>query len=183
MKYKTKIINLVAGPGVGKSVLTSLIFANLKILGESSEIVSEVAKSLVWKNMLEDLNNQYYVSKEQFKLLNGLNGKVEYVITDGSLIHGLIYNKINPNNICNLEKTEKAILDWFNSFNNIVYYIKRPNNMKYEEEGRIQNEEEAKYVDLLLKKVMDTNKIKYKVFNLEKNTSDLIIKDILTQNI
>jgi hypothetical protein len=111
---KTKIINFISGPSGGKSLFTSALFIELKLRGYSAEIVPEFAKKLVWEEEFELLNNQYYVSNQQYKLLKAVNGKIPFIITDGSLLHGIVYNKINTENTSNIEKTEKAILNWFN---------------------------------------------------------------------
>jgi len=94
---KTYIINIVAGPGVGKSTIAAIIYALLK-------------------------KEKYHTQK---KLLKLYQNKVKFIVTDGSLFHGIIYNKINPDNTSNIKKTEKAILKWWNEFNNIVIYLKR----------------------------------------------------------
>jgi hypothetical protein len=44
--------------------------------------VPEFAKQLVWKKEFDILNNQYYVSTQQYILLKSMDGIVEYVITD-----------------------------------------------------------------------------------------------------
>ena len=82
----SKIINFIAGPSVGKSVMTSLIFSKMKIKGYNCEIVPEYAKQLVWTEEYELLNNQYHVSYYQNKLLNALKDKTDFIITDGCLL-------------------------------------------------------------------------------------------------
>jgi hypothetical protein len=148
---KTKIINFVSGPSSGKSLFTSLVYSELRIKGFVAEVVPELAKWLVWTKQFELLNNQYYVSHEQYKTFKALNKEVEFIVTDGSLLHGLVYNRTNPDNTSNTEKTEKAIVNWFNEFENIVVFLKRNPSVPYEQVGRIQNEEEAIIVDSILK--------------------------------
>lgn len=174
----TYIVNLIAGPGVGKSVMTSLVFAKLKIQGFNVEIVPEYAKQLVWTEEFELLNNQYHVSYYQNKLLKALDEKTDLVVTDGCLLHGLVYNMINSNNTSDKDKTKMAILDWFNNMNNINIYLERNPNISYQTEGRIQNEDEAVHVDNLLKFQLFDNKIKYKSFISSEDSIDEIIKYI-----
>lgn len=158
---KTKIINFISGPSGGKSLCTYATVIEMKVNGYSAEIVPEFAKNLVWDEDFESLNNQYYVSREQYKLLKAVNGKIPFVITDGSLLHGLVYNKINPDNTSNIEKTEKAILNWYNQFDNIVIFLDRNPEHKYEFAGRLQNEEEAKKIDSLLESELKINNISF----------------------
>lgn len=174
----TYTINFIAGPGVGKSVMTSLIFAKMKMKGYNAEIVPEYAKQLVWTEEYELLNNQYHISYYQNKLLKALDGKTDFIVTDGCLLHGLVYNMINPHNTSDKDKTKKAILDWFNSSNNINIYLERNDNIEYEQEGRLQNLEEAIHVDNLLKFQLFDNKIDYKKFKSSEDKVHKIIKYI-----
>lgn len=162
---KTKVINFIAGPGAGKTTLACTLFVQLKLKNFVCEYVPEFAKSLVWEENYNLLNDQYYVSKKQFELLNNLNGKVDYIITDASLFQGLFYNINNPENVSNIEKTEKMILNSINKFDNINIFINRHPNNVYEVEGRIQSEKEAKDIDKKLKVMLmeyDMDYIDYK---------------------
>lgn len=169
------VINFIAGPGVGKSVMTSLLFAKLKMMGYNAEIIPEYAKQLVWTEEFELLNNQYHVSYYQNKLISSLIDKTDLIITDGCLLHGLVYNMINPNNTSDKDKTKNAILTWFNNFKNINILLERNPDIAYQNEGRIQNLEEANHVDNLLKFQLFDNKINYKPFRSSEQT----IPDIL----
>jgi len=176
--YNTKIVNLISGPGSGKSAFTGLILGYLKMNGYSAEIVYEYAKQLVWLKKFDELNNQYHISSTQYNLFKSINGSVEYVITDGSLLHGLIYNRTNENNVCDVLKTEKAILNWYKEFNNVNIFLERNENIEYEQNGRIQNLVEAKYLDNLLKSYLNEFEIpfytiKTEDFDVRKNNFDI----------
>jgi hypothetical protein len=43
----------------------------------------------------ETLNNQHYISTQQFKLFKSMIWTVDYIITDGALFHWLFYNNLN----------------------------------------------------------------------------------------
>jgi hypothetical protein len=171
----TTVVNFIAGPGVGKSVMTSLAFAKLKMMGLNAEIIPEYAKQLVWTEEFELLNNQYHVSYYQNKLISSLIGKTDIIVTDGCLLHGLVYNMINPDNTSDKDKTKQAILNWFNGFKNINILLERNPDLVYQQEGRIQNLEEANHVDNLLKFQLFDNKILYKPFRSgEENIPDIL---------
>ena len=89
MDKKTILINLLAGPGTGKTTICALLFAKLKLLGYVVEYVQEYAKHLVWTKNYELLNNQYYVTQTQANLMENMIGSVDFIITDGSILHGL----------------------------------------------------------------------------------------------
>uniref|UniRef100_A0A6C0ECJ7 NadR/Ttd14 AAA domain-containing protein n=1 Tax=viral metagenome TaxID=1070528 RepID=A0A6C0ECJ7_9ZZZZ len=159
----TKVVNIVAGPGSGKSTISALLFSHLKMKKCTAEYVQEFAKTLVWTSQFEALNDQYYVTRKQKELLEAISGNVEYIVTDGSLLHGLFYNRFNEHNTSNIDKTEQYILENFKKFNNIVIFLDRQ-DIPYEQAGRYQGEKEAKAIDTTLKMLLDKNGIKYKVF-------------------
>lgn len=174
----TTVINFIAGPGVGKSVMTSLVFAKLKMMGYNTEIIPEYAKQLVWTEEFELLNNQYHVSYYQNKLISSLMNKTDIVVTDGCLLHGLVYNMINPDNTSDKDKTKHAILNWFNSFKNINILLERNPDLVYQQEGRIQTPDEAIHVDNLLKFQLFDNKIEYQRFKSSEDTVPEILRYI-----
>jgi nicotinamide riboside kinase len=169
---KTYVINLIAGPSSGKSTLAAIIFAQLKLKKYNAEYVQEFAKHLVWTENYDTLNNQYYVTKTQYEILNKMNNKVEFIVTDGPLVHGLYYNRHNKENISNIEKTEQFILDCNNKFNNINIFINR-GNIEYETAGRLQTEEEAKEIDVIIRHLLRQNSIPYTEFQSSADPSNI----------
>jgi nicotinamide riboside kinase len=173
-----KVINIVAGPGVGKSVLTAQLFARFKIDGFNIEFVGEFAKELVYKEEFGLLNNQHYVSFKQRDMLKPLESKVDLIITDGSILHGLAYNILHQHNISKLEPTEQKILNYYYEFDNITILLKRNSDYSYQEEGRIQKIEEAKRVDRVLKLILDKNQIEYEEFLNSDDSFEEIVEFI-----
>lgn len=171
---KSKIVNFISGPSVGKSVFTASTFIEMKVRGHSAEIVPEFAKKLVWEKEFELLNNQYFVSHQQYKSIKSVNGAMPFIITDGSLLHGLVYNKINKENTSNIEKTEKAILNWFNEFDNLVIFLERNNSFPYEMAGRLQSEKEARDIDALLEKELLLHGIPFVKIQSDLNNTEMI---------
>ena len=178
----TYVINIIGGPGVGKTTFNALIFANLKMLGYVCEYVQEYAKKLVWTKDFDTLNNQYYVSKYQYDLLNEINGHVDFIITDGPLVHGLYYNKYNKDNTSNIDKAESFILASHSKFNNINIVLDRVER-PYEVDGRIQTEEEAKGIDSVLRHLLEINNIQYTAFPAETSQIDNMVKIIVENRI
>ena len=163
MERRTRVINLISGPGAGKTSVSAYLFYNLKIRGYCVEYVSEVAKQLVWTRDFETLNNQHYVSTQQYKLLKSLVGLVDFIITDGPLTGGLYYNRFNQDNTSNIDKTEQSILKWISEFDNINIFLDR-GSIPYEKEGRYQEETEAKQIDTVLQLLMNKNSIPFAIF-------------------
>jgi len=161
LKKKRVIINLVGGPGTGKSLYSSYLFTMLKLNGFNVEFTQEYAKDLVWRKKYEILRNQHIVSYHQYQALKGASKYVRAVITDGSLIHSYYYNRYTKKNYSNVKKTEKRIDKFINKFDNIVIYLKRNPKYPYQQEGRYQTEEEAKAIDEKMKNILKEKNIKY----------------------
>lgn len=176
---KSRIINIISGPGAGKSTMYSLIYAKMKIAGHSIEQVPERAKTLVWSKQFDELDNQYLVSTMQYNDLASVYGKVRFVITDGSLLHGLYYNRYNPTNVSNVDITEKKILELYSRFNNINIFLTR-GSFPYEQAGRIQNVSEAVHVDNELKNILNSYGIEFREFLSDENSVAEMIEYILS---
>ena len=166
---RTKIINLVGSPSSGKSLIAALLFAELKMMHKRAEYVQEYAKTLVWQNRLDELANQYNVTTEQYKMIKSVNGKVEYICLDSPLLLGIYYNRYHPDNVSNVEKTEKMILEKMKEFDNIYIFIERNKEFPYEIEGRIHNEKESDDISIKLIEILKEFKLPYKSFRSDKS--------------
>lgn len=176
---RTKIINLVGSPSSGKSLIAALLFAELKMMHKRTEYVQEYAKTLVWQNRLDELANQYNVTMEQYKMINSVNQKVEYICLDSPLLLGLYYNRHHTDNVSNVKKTEKMILDKIKEFDNIYIFIERNTEFPYEIEGRIHNEQESNEISLKLIDILKEFKLPYKSFRSDKSNIQEMIQYIL----
>jgi nicotinamide riboside kinase len=176
---KTKIINFVASPSTGKSLMSALTFVKLKSLHKTVEYVQEFAKMLIYQDKLEELNNQYNVSYNQYKMIKSISGKVEYITLDSPMILGMYYNKTHPNNVSNIEKTEKMILEKMNEFDNIYILLEKNEKHPYEKTGRIHNEEEAYIIQKDLEKMLKDFNIPYLKIKSDIDNIDAIIDYIL----
>ena len=112
---ETLVVNMFGGPGAGKSTTSAGVFSLLKLHGMNCELVTEFAKSLVWKESLYELKDQVYVTGNQYHNMYVLKDKVDVIITDSPLIIGLMYNTVSDVFI-------KLTLELFRGFNNLNYY-------------------------------------------------------------
>lgn len=163
------------------STISSLVYAELKMMHKSVEIVPEVAKWLIYRGEFEKLNDQYFVSSDQYKLIKALDGKVEYVIGDSGILTGLYYNRAYKSNMSDVNKTEQLILKKNNEFNNIYIYVERNPQFAFEKEGRVHTEEESKKVDVELKEMLREFNISYKSFLSHRDSVQGIVEYILSQ--
>lgn len=114
-----KVINFFAGPGSGKSTVCAGLFSKLKLSGINCEMALEYAKDKVWEKSFRTLDNQIYVFGKQLHRIWRLKDQVDLVITDSPLLFSLIYDKTQ-----NL-KFKDLVVDQFNQFDNINYFINR----------------------------------------------------------
>lgn len=136
----TKVINMFAGPGAGKSTLTAGLFYEMKLKGYNVEMVTEFAKDLTWEGHHDDLGNALFVSGTQLRRMRRLVGQVDYIITDSPVLIGAMYAATA------IQEPLKQILlhhhREFDNFNVIVDRVK-----PYQPKGRNQTEDEARALD------------------------------------
>lgn len=162
----TTVINLIGGPGCGKSTIAAGLFYELKKLGVSCELVCEYTKEKVWEESFNVLNDEIYLFAKQLHKQWRLKDKVDYIITDHCLLNSVIYNKINSNSFNDL------VFEEFNKFSNINFFITRGD--KYETAGRIETEEESKQLDKDFKELFNKNKIAYKEVKYDSAVNDIV---------
>ncbi len=167
---ETLVVNMFGGPGAGKSTTSAGVFSLLKLHGMNCELVTEFAKSLVWKESLYELKDQVYVTGNQYHNMYVLKDKVDVIITDSPLIIGLMYNTVSDVFI-------KLTLELFRGFNNLNYYINR--TKRYKNIGRIQTEDEAKEIDEKFKTFIINNSIDCRYVDDNYDGINRIVTDIL----
>lgn len=168
-KKDTLIINLIGGPGSGKSTTAAGLFYKLKQMGIDCEMALEFAKDKVWEESLITLNDQIYIFGKQYHKLWRLNNKVDVIITDSPLLVSLYYNKEES------KYFNDFVVEQYNKFNNVLYFINRPDD--YQTNGRTQTEEESKNIDKVLKNLITKYNISYKEIDCYKSVEE-IVKDI-----
>lgn len=156
-KKESLVVNIIGGPGTGKSILASEIFSNLKRNNITCDVAWEYIKRKLREKALKVVQSQLYLfGKQQFQLFS-MKDEVEVVITDAPLLLFSYYDKTRCPFLRNM------VLNEYNKYNNLLYFIERDLSVDYETEGRYQDLEGAKQVDLELKAFLDENKIGYKI--------------------
>lgn len=133
------VVNLFGAPGVGKSTGAAYIFSQLKLRGVNAELVTEFAKDKVWEENPEVFkpDNQCYLFAKQYYRMNRCKDEVEVIVTDSPLPLSIFYNKSEILG----ENFNQMVMDCFNSFNNLNYFLLRAK--PYNPKGRLQTEEES----------------------------------------
>ena len=166
----TIVVNLIGGPGSGKSTCASGIFYKLKQSGINCELALEFAKDKVWEDSIKVLDDQLYIFGKQYHKLFRLKDKVDVIITDSPLLVSILYNK-TPSKYFN-----DLVVEQYNTFNNMLFFINRPDT--YQIEGRLQNANDAKAIDDETKCMLKDNNIPYTEISCE-NAVEEITKIVL----
>lgn len=165
----TLVINLIGGLGSGKSTLAAGLFYHLKCLGYTCEMALEFAKDKVWEESVKTLDDQIYIFGKQFHKIWRLNGKVDIIVTDSPLFISTYYDKTDS------KYFQKLVVEQFNKFNNLTYFIERGEN--YEENGRLQTLEESIGIDKALITLLKDNNIQYETIP-QNSAIDTILNEI-----
>ena len=113
-------------------------------------------KKKLREQALKVVQSQIYIlAKQQFQQFS-LNNTVEIAVTDSPILLSPIYDPTQCKFLRGLAIKE------YNKYNNLMYFIERDPEAKYEQEGRYQDLEGAKKVDKKVKDFLNKNKIKYK---------------------
>ena len=75
-----KVINIFAGPGSGKSTLSTELFSTLKKMHLRVEFVGEYAKDLIYEKRFDRLNDYLYVFAQQHHRILRLKNDIDYVM-------------------------------------------------------------------------------------------------------
>lgn len=125
----TIIINLFGAPGCGKSTTAAGLFYYMKLAGKEVELVTEFAKDLTWAERTDELNNQLFVSGNQWNRLTRLLGKVDYIVTDAPILAGIVFSPGQKN-------LHKLLFDYHNSTSSVNILLQR-GNFAYNPNGRL----------------------------------------------
>lgn len=142
----TKVINMFAGPGAGKSTIASGVFHQMKLRGDSVELVTEYAKELTWDGRMNELENQMVVTGTQAYRIARLVDKVDYIITDSPILISSFYCPKNR------PMLRAAIREEFDMYDNMNFIVKR--QKEFVAAGRNQTEEESKAIDVGMKRML-----------------------------
>lgn len=162
---ETLVVNLFAGPGVGKSTNAALVFGKLKTQGITAELVTEYAKDLVWEERHQALGFQPYILAKQMWHIHRLLGKVPVIITDSPILFGLIYGADGYG-----DAWKAHILEVFSSWNNLnINLLRDEKHHAYVAEGRTQKTvQEAEVIDEKVWDLLYDNHIPHERVHLEE---------------
>lgn len=171
----TIVVNLFGEPSAGKSTCAMDITAQLKRHGINAEYVSEFAKDKVYENNGEIFKHQEYIFGKQSFKMGRVKDKVQVMIVDSPLILSAVYNTDEVLG----EDFNKTVLNVFNSYNNRNYLLTRHHS--YENEGRFQNEDEAKEVRKEIIDKLNQYNIKYEEIASTELNCEYIVEEVMEE--
>lgn len=152
------VLNLFAEPSAGKSTGAAFIFSHLKMNGVNAELIPEYAKELAWEKRLPPHRADYwYITAQQAHRLWRVDEQVDVAIVDSPLPLGLVYGSIKD------DAYRRYVMDLYNKYNNINYFIQRDPNKEFRQEGRHVTFETAKKLSHIIKETMEEQNIPYKI--------------------
>jgi glutathione peroxidase-family protein len=169
---KPLVVNLLGGPGTGKSSVRAGVFHDLKFKGIDCEEALEYAKDLTWKKSQFTLKNQIKVFGEQHDRLFRLLEQIEVIITDSPLLLTPIYDNRKSNLLTELAMEE------YNSMWNYTIFLTR--HKPYNPNGRNQTEEEAKQIDNKILNFLINRKIEFETIVGNSTCKEYIVNKVLT---
>lgn len=154
---QTLVINLIGGPGCGKSTIAAELFSRLKKMGVTCELVTEYIKERIYEENKTIPYNQIAIFGNQHYAINNKIGKVDCIIQDGSFLNNELY-MVENTGTTNPEFFNLLVSE-YRKFINLDFFIDR-GTIPFETYGRIHNKEQSLDID---------NKIKelYHKYNLE----------------
>jgi hypothetical protein len=178
---KTKIVNLFAGPGAGKSTIASGLFHELKKRHIKCDAPYEFPKQLAWNESNKEIKDQLYVIANQHRGIVRSYGIVDYIILDSPLLLSLAYRdnytSEYPANLYG-ESFERMMLDIHNQYDNINIFLERPEKT-HESEGRFHDEKMSFDLDKKIMSILKNNNINFIKIKVNEQTINSILGLVL----
>ena len=167
MERKTTVINLLGGSGIGKSTTAAGIFHQFKLENVSCELVTEYVKTWAWEGRNISELDQFYITGKQSRYESRLYGKVDYIITDSPVMLGAFYEFEYAGEALVTGKWSEAFLEFAKTRYGVQHdYFLLKRLKPYRQDGRFQNEKEARALDDAIEEYLIKNNIPYTVIDI-----------------
>ncbi len=150
----TTIINILGGPGVGKSTIAAKVFSMLKEQGKEAEYVSEYVKGWAWEKRTPVNYDQFYFFAKQARREYPYFGKVDVIVSDAPVLLTSYYAQVygTPQQAALFRSMYLTYADMCQKDGHSMkhYFLRRAN--PYNPEGRFQTEADANNIDVELRR-------------------------------
>lgn len=150
-----KVLNLLSGPGCGKSTTASGLFYFMKKKGLRVELVREYIKNPVYEKR-KIFDDQVYIFAKQHRLQHILKNDCDWIITDSPILLSAVYATENY-----FPSFQQLVLEAYDTYENYNFFLTR--EKEYVNLGRNQTKEEAIEIDRKVKQFMVDNHLPYNV--------------------
>lgn len=169
------VINLYAGPCVGKSTLAGDIFTKLKRAGVQAEIPPEVAKIRAQRGDTVFLEDQLAVFGEtQHQLNMSRRSGAQVAVVDSPLLLSMVYMP-KPY----FRTFPRMVREVYDGFENVNYVLQRNPDHRYSTVGRVHTETQALQVDQDVLDVLVAQSVPYRLIDSTERSADLVVKQTL----
>ena len=178
MKNQSKspiVVNLFGAPGAGKSTGAAYVFAELKKRGVNAELITEYPKDKTWEKNTAALSCQEYIFGKQSYRMYRCRNDVDVLVTDSPLPLSLIYNT-NP---ALDEHFKQTVLNIFNTYGNMNYYVVRVK--PYNPKGRNQSESESDALKDTILELLSDCSIDFKPITGDDLGYNILVQDVLNE--
>lgn len=148
-----KVINLLAGPGAGKTGTGQLLSGLLTQVGYRAHYLPEFAKLAHYRKDRAALNDQVFMLGQQGNPLTVLaEADLDYIVMDGPLLLAALYLPTDGY----FPSFEPLVVEMFNAYDNINFFLDRNPAYAHQQHGRAEDADQAKVkdkelLDLLIK--------------------------------
>ena len=169
-----KVINLFAPPGTGKTATGQILSGLLSIANFKVEYIPEFAKFATLSKNEAALLDQVYMFSKQSNRLNVLNRtNLDYVVMDGPLPLALLFHKDT-----HYRYFEPLVMEVFNDYTNINYYLKRNPLHAYKQHGRNENFAESQALDVDLRELLSRHEVPFEEHLVQERLPFLLFQQI-----
>lgn len=144
-------IAIIGSPGSGKTTLAAGLFYNLKILGEHVEMVPELIKYKVYKNInfeLEGFDILNTLEQKEFEELfesETAKNQIDYVICEAPLCNGYFYSSFYDKQL-EFPILKKIAQSKINTYD-VMIFVERSPEAEYVSFGRKESFDQARKLE------------------------------------
>ena len=164
-------INILAGPGAGKSTLAARLFGDLKARHHDVEQITEYIKTWAHQGKKPQGFDQLYVFSKQLKSEEEALRNVNSIVTDSPLITNAAFCVYY---CCDYAREVISLAKNFeDKYKSVNLFLER--TIDYVEKGRYQNLDQSLEVDKILWSLVSEH-IKSPVYKVSLNNYEAILK-------
>jgi len=177
----SKLVNLFAGPGAGKSGIAAGITYELKRRHIQCNNPYEFPKNLAWDKNYPAIKDQLYVFANQHRGIAQAYGKVDFIVIDSPILFSTIYHSYYtegyPAEFYG-QSFHDLVVDLHNKYDSVNILLER-GETNHNEGERFQDLKQSLEIDALCKTILDKHSIDYHTMKVNDDTVQNILDLIL----